>query len=473
MKSGAGEGIRTLDPNLGRSALGQADREPNSRWTRSVVSITRTIGGGSVGLGDVGKGGSAPPLPNARARHSALSCPFTRQAYGLDILLGPSVLRRTSRFANTQARSWNIAAIYDSAIDPAGWDNVVNRIVAATRSLSGALIIHEADTAHFKALCNIDPFWADAYAKTYCKINPLAAAAAIIAPGELSAGTYLTQTDHFTASAFYNEFARPQGWADVVRIGLVRAPDVAARLVLHRPPDAVWVEPEKWQLLETLAPHLKRAAAIEGLLSRANATTESLAAADAAAGIAVFLLAKDCRLLYANAKAEDILSRGLGFRYRHGRLAGPPVLNACLKAVARERAGPGGGEGNDGGTFELNRGADSLPALAYVFPLAANRALSIFNVDRPAIAVLAVDPDAEHSDRIRGFTARFGLTPAETRVLEEIVGGNGLPAVGAQLGISYATVRTHLQHIFAKTGTGRQTELIRQFFGTTPPLTRQ
>jgi hypothetical protein len=35
-----------------------------------------------------------------------------------------------------------IAAIYDVAIDPAGWDDVVKRIVAATGSISGALIVH-------------------------------------------------------------------------------------------------------------------------------------------------------------------------------------------------------------------------------------------------------------------------------------------------------------------------------------------
>jgi DNA-binding CsgD family transcriptional regulator len=356
-----------------------------------------------------------------------------------------------------------IAAIYDAAIDPAGWGDVVKRIVAATGSVSGALIIHEAETARFKAMCNIDAFWADAYAKTYCKISPLAAVAATIAPGEVSAATHLTQTDHFKASAFYNEFARPQGWADVIRIGLVRTPAAAGRLVLHRSPNAILIEPAEWHLLKTLAPHLMRAAAVQGLLFRAKAVTESLGAADAAAGIAVFLLAKDCRVLYANAKAEAILRREIGLRYEHGRLAAAtPTLTARLKALAREGARPGRGEGANAGTFELNRGENFLPSLAHVFPLAANRAHSIFDIDRPAVALVAVDPGAELSVRIRGFADKFELTPAETRVLEKIVGGNGLPAVAAKIGISYATVRTHVQHIFAKTGINRQTELIHQ-----------
>jgi DNA-binding CsgD family transcriptional regulator/PAS domain-containing protein len=357
-----------------------------------------------------------------------------------------------------------IAAIYEAAIDPAGWNDVVKRIVGATRSLSGALIFHEAETEHFEAPCNIDPFYANAYATTYCKINPLAATAAQITPGELSTGTSLTQTDHFKASAFYNEFAQPQGWADVIRIGLVRTPDVAGRLALHRSPDAIWVEPAEWQLLHTLAPHLKRAAAIQEALSRAAAAVESLGAADAA-GIAILLLAKDSRVLYANAKAEELLRSKAGLRCERGRLAATaPALTARLQALAHEAACPGGGEGDSAGTFEIKRGENLLPYPAHIFPLAASREPSIFGIDRPTAAVVAVDPGVALSVRIQSFAARFGLTAAETRVLEELIGGNRLPGVAAQLGISYATARTHLQHILTKTGTNRQTELIRQFF---------
>jgi hypothetical protein len=66
--------------------------------------------------------------------------------------------------------------------------------------------------------------------------------------------------------------------------------------------------------LETLAPHLQRAAAIHDLLSQTRATTESLGAAVAAAGFAVFLLTGDCRVVFANAKAEDLIRRGIGLR---------------------------------------------------------------------------------------------------------------------------------------------------------------
>ncbi|MGB6324318.1 MAG: helix-turn-helix transcriptional regulator, partial [Methylocella sp.] len=104
-----------------------------------------------------------------------------------------------------------------------------------------------------------------------------------------------------------------------------------------------------------------------------------------------------------------------------------------------------------------------------VIPLAPNRTQAIFDLDRPAAAVFIVDPAAGLGAQIQRFAEGFGLTPAETRVLGEIMGGNGLPAAAARLKVSGETVRTHAHRIFEKTGTNRQTELIRRFFETALP----
>ncbi|MGH6836675.1 MAG: helix-turn-helix transcriptional regulator [Methylocella sp.] len=230
------------------------------------------------------------------------------------------------------------------------------------------------------------------------------------------------------------------------------------------------MEPPKWQLLEILAPHLKRACDLGLLLARTRATTDSLGTAVAAAGFAVFLLTGDCRVVFANAKAEDLIRRGIGLRYEHGRLAAAsPALTARLHALVRHGSQLERGEADIGGTLELARGENRPPHFAHVIPLAPNRTVAIFDFDRPAAAVFIVDPSADFGAQIRHFAATFGLTPAETRVLAEIIAGNGLPAAAAQLKISRGTARTHAYRIFEKTGTKRQTELLRRFFETAVP----
>jgi DNA-binding CsgD family transcriptional regulator len=363
-----------------------------------------------------------------------------------------------------------ITAIYDASIEPSGWSEVVKRIAEATKSVSAALGIRLHAAEHALAQHNIDPFYVNAFVQFWYKHDGLSPLIASLAPGELRAGTHITQADSFKASAFFNEFLRPQGVASLVCVGLLRTSRALEYLALQRSPAAICMEPEQWALLETLAPHLKRAAAIQDLLAPTAATTDSLGAAVAAGGFAVFLLTGDGRVVFANAKAEDLVRRGMGFRYERGRLAAAnPALTHRLHALAREASRPGRGEVDIGGTIELSRGENRPPLLAHVLPLTANRAGSIFDFERPAAAVFVVDPYADLGAQVRRFAAQFGLTATETNVFAEVIDGKGLLSGAARLKISEATARWHAKHILAKTGTERQTELIRRFFEASFP----
>jgi DNA-binding CsgD family transcriptional regulator len=195
-----------------------------------------------------------------------------------------------------------------------------------------------------------------------------------------------------------------------------------------------------------------------------------LGKAVAAAGFAVFLLTGDCRVVFANAKAEDLARRGVGLRTARGRLAAAtPALTCHLEALARAAACPDRAVGDIGGTLELPRGEDRSPLIAHVIPLGPNRAAGILDFERPAVAVFAVDPSAGLGTAIRRFALHFGLTPGERRFLSEIIGGNGLVAAAVKLKIAESTARTYAKRIYDKTGTQRQLELIRRFFETALP----
>jgi DNA-binding CsgD family transcriptional regulator len=59
----------------------------------------------------------------------------------------------------------------------------------------------------------------------------------------------------------------------------------------------------------------------------------------------------------------------------------------------------------------------------------------------------------------------FKLTQAELRVLFSILAMGGAAEVAEVLGIPEATVKTHLHHVFEKTGTGRQADLVKLVAG--------
>jgi DNA-binding CsgD family transcriptional regulator len=56
----------------------------------------------------------------------------------------------------------------------------------------------------------------------------------------------------------------------------------------------------------------------------------------------------------------------------------------------------------------------------------------------------------------------YGFTAAEARLVLTLVESDGLAAAAGELGITLNTARTHLKRVFEKTGTRRQSDLIRR-----------
>lgn len=98
------------------------------------------------------------------------------------------------------------------------------------------------------------------------------------------------------------------------------------------------------------------------------------------------------------------------------------------------------------------------PSIIHVLPLqhtalrsgiAPSAAAAVFIA--PNVAV--VPPDA--------IAKLYDLTPAEWIVFARIVQGLTVGEIAVELGVGRATVKTHLLHVFAKTGTKRQAELVK------------
>lgn len=363
-----------------------------------------------------------------------------------------------------------LTAIYDAVLEPSRWDEVVGRIVAATNSVSGSIAIRRSGSIHLSAIHNMDPFYLDLYAKNFYNRNPLDTLKDSLSPGQIRSYTKVTQSRTFKSSAYFNEFIHPQGWGDGVISCLARGQTASGYFGIIRSPDRMLVEPAEWNLLETVVPHLQRAVEVQRLLLRATTIADSLGQAFTAAGFGVLLVSGDCGVLFGNAKAEEHIRRRVGLGYARGRLvATDRVVNQRLQALVRAGTKTEHGTEGGGGTLELRREGEGQRLIVHVIPLVPQRTWAILDRDRPAAAVFVVDPGADLLVRVRQFAARFGLTSAEIRVLAEIIAGSRMHAAADKLKIAEGTVRTHAKRILAKTGTTRQSELIRRFFETSLP----
>ena len=76
------------------------------------------------------------------------------------------------------------------------------------------------------------------------------------------------------------------------------------------------------------------------------------------------------------------------------------------------------------------------------------------------VVLMLIDPPADSSGTLRALQRLFALTAAEARVLALLMDDCRPREIAGELGISITTVRSHLQALFAKTGTRRQSELV-------------
>jgi DNA-binding CsgD family transcriptional regulator len=75
------------------------------------------------------------------------------------------------------------------------------------------------------------------------------------------------------------------------------------------------------------------------------------------------------------------------------------------------------------------------------------------------LVILPDDYDPEVLEAM--LLENYGLTPSEIRTAVGVLSHNGLAAVAQHTGVSVETVRFHMKRIFSKTGTRRQSELVR------------
>jgi DNA-binding CsgD family transcriptional regulator len=108
--------------------------------------------------------------------------------------------------------------------------------------------------------------------------------------------------------------------------------------------------------------------------------------------------------------------------------------------------------------------------IAHVLPLTAG-ARRRAGIAYDAVAVAFVQKVAvDVSSASDALLKAYNLTTMELTVLLRVVQLGGGPIVAQDLGISETTVRTHLKHVFQKTGTHRQADLAKLVAGFERPF---
>jgi DNA-binding CsgD family transcriptional regulator len=90
-----------------------------------------------------------------------------------------------------------------------------------------------------------------------------------------------------------------------------------------------------------------------------------------------------------------------------------------------------------------------------------------------ASILIATPVDRVASPNAELLEGLFDLTPGEARVARAVAEAKSVETIADLYNVSTGTVRNQLKSIFAKTGTGRQVELVRLLAGVAAPGLRQ
>ncbi|MEQ8662428.1 MAG: helix-turn-helix transcriptional regulator, partial [Gammaproteobacteria bacterium] len=163
------------------------------------------------------------------------------------------------------------------------------------------------------------------------------------------------------------------------------------------------------------------------------------------------------RVAHINNRAASIIAAGTALTLTDGRLtAADASIHERLQQHVLEAGNSATGDYAE--LLELGSGTRDAAVIGLV---TAGADATSFD-DQPYAVVFLFDLGHRQTLSAPVLRLVYGLTRSEAKLVQTLVGGCSLEDSAQELGISVNTARTHLKHIFHKTGARRQSELIHQ-----------
>jgi DNA-binding CsgD family transcriptional regulator/PAS domain-containing protein len=360
-----------------------------------------------------------------------------------------------------------IGDIYDAAIDPLLWRSALKSICAFVGGSSAVLFWHDAATERSEALhlFNEDPHYNKLYFEKYLPMNPMFPAATFVEAGVVTTTNDIMPQDEFVETRFYKEWVEPQGITDSISVNLEKGITRASLINVRLEGDDGVADENTRRRLSLLVPHLQRAVAIGRLFDQRKtaeaALTETLDHVEAA----VFLVGADGLIVFANAPARAMLDEASLVREE----------NQSLHAVAAEAdnilrdifAAAEKGDASVGvrGVAVPMASSSHDRWFAHILPLTSGHRQQA-GLTHAAVAAVFIRKTAPNAPPpLEAIAKLYKLTASEVRILDAVLKVSGVKAIAEMLGVSQATVKTHLHNLFRKTGANKQGELVKLVAG--------
>jgi DNA-binding CsgD family transcriptional regulator len=363
---------------------------------------------------------------------------------------------------STQAFSNLLALLHSTPLEPSHWEVFLREVCALTESRHGFFLcsssnlglhvlghggshdMKAAEREYNASSGALDPF------RIPMLLNPRI--------GVLD-GDEVLPAEEFLETALYKRLLQPVGLRYLTAMSLCISPRRMEAVSFWRGLDQGPMPPDKRELLEMLMPHMQVALEVRHRLITSERRGDNLQAMLDRTDSAAFLLSEHGRVLHSNEPATALLARLNLLEVRKGRLCARERLPDRELQSLLSAAGEGHSAGREtGGAMLLprERGA-GRPLQIVVSPVQSARGSS----KAASVVVLVTDPETEICFPDVVLKGLYGLTHAETEVANAYLTGYTSEEIALLRGVSLSTVRSQLKVLLQKTGTNRQSDLLR------------
>jgi PAS domain-containing protein len=310
-----------------------------------------------------------------------------------------------------------IGSIYDCALDPSRWERTLADVGDALDRHGTALILTDLryDRLLLLKTVGIEPDQIERFLNYIPELHAAISEALTFFPW---LDEPHVESRHFSpafieTSRFFQEWERPTGTVDSMRLFLMHTPRYDAGIGVGRNERQGLITDREIELGRLLLPHLRRAVTISNLLDIRTIEGTRMAEALGALRCAVVLVNEHGTILHANHAAEHMLDKGGPIQSPQGVLqatdpSAASELRSALALAGRNEAGIG----KTGLAIRLTE-PEVPPVFAHVLPLTGSDFRTRLQPAAVAAVFIGGAPDAqEGADAV---AAAFGLTPAKPR----------------------------------------------------------
>jgi DNA-binding CsgD family transcriptional regulator len=360
--------------------------------------------------------------------------------------------------------------VYEAAANPQHWPVFLEKAAGELDASKAALHVHyfaPGDTTHTaEGGCAVaigyDAASLAAYASHYATKDIYVQRIRERFPLGMHAGSSedLVTSGEYRNTEIYHDFCRINEVFHTCWSAVEQTKDIAAGLGFIRPESAKPFQAKDVDLLNLLNPHLAKAFRLQHMLERAAVNNETLLTGIAQFDFGVIALDGERRITNLSARAKHLLDQQDGIRVQASRLEATYApenskLQETLAMTGQIWENPHQLPCN---TLLLSRKSGKKPLQLVVFPLVSR---GLFVEDYPQMLVFLSDPSSKPASRAAVLRALYGLTPTESRLADLQLQGFEVREAADHMRTTPETARFHLKRVLAKTGTHRQTELMR------------